>query len=133
MSGQVWLTTATVEGHDDFAICLDKDSGKILFNEKVFHSDNPEPLGNGASMNCYATPSPVIEPGRVYVHFGSFGTACLDTRTGKALWKRDDLRCRHYRGPASSLIHFENLVILTMDGADLQYHVALDKKTGKTI
>ena len=133
MGGQVWLTTATDDGHDFFAICVDADSGKIRFNEKVFHSDNPEPLGNGASMNCYATPSPVIEPGRVYVHFGSFGTACLDTSTGKALWKRDDLRCRHYRGPSSSLISFENLLILTFDGADLQYLAALDKQTGKTV
>src|SRR6266516_2305388 len=115
MSGQVWLTTATVEGHDDFAICLDKDSGKVRFNEKVFHTDNPEPLGNGASMNCYATPSPVIEPGRVYVHFGSFGTACLDTKTGKTLWKRDDLRCRHYRGASSSPVEYQNLIILTFD------------------
>lgn len=133
MGGQVWLTTATQDGHDFFAMCLDADSGKILFNEKVFHTDNPEPLGNGASMNCYATPSPLIERGRVYVHFGSFGTACLDTATGKVLWKRDDLRCRHYRGPSSSLVSFENLLILTMDGADLQYHAALDKNTGETV
>src|SRR5207247_5204914 len=34
---------------------------------------------------------------------------------------------------SSSLVSFENLVILTMDGADLQYHVALDKKTGQTV
>lgn len=133
MGGQVWLTTATVEGHDFFAIGLDAETGKIRFTEKVFHSDNPESLGNGASMNCYATPSPLIEPGRVYVHFGSFGTACLDTETGKVLWKRDDLRCRHYRGPSSSLVSFEDLVILTMDGVDAQYHVALDKTTGKTV
>lgn len=133
MGGQVWLTTATVDGHDFFAIGVDANTGKILFNENVFHSDNPESLGNGASMNCYATPSPVIEPGRVYVHFGSFGTACLDTTTGKVIWKRDDLRCRHYRGPSSSLVLFENLLILTFDGVDLQYHVALDKRTGKTV
>ncbi|MHB8523765.1 MAG: outer membrane protein assembly factor BamB family protein [Limisphaerales bacterium] len=133
MGGQVWLTTATDDGHDFFAVGVDAETGQIRFNEKVFHSDNPEPLGNGASMNCYATPSPVIEPGRVYVHFGSFGTACLDAATGKVLWKRDDLRCRHYRGPSSSLVLFENLVILTMDGADLQYLVALDKLTGKTV
>lgn len=98
--------------------------------EKLFHSDNPEPLGNGASMNCYATPSPVIEPGRVYVHFGSFGTACLDTRSGQTLWKRDDLPCRHYRGASSSPVLFENLLILTFDGANLQYLAALDKQTG---
>src|SRR5262249_17110259 len=133
MNGQIWLTTATEDGHDFFAICVDADTGRVRFNEKLFHSDSPEPLGNGASMNCYATPSSVIEPGRVYVHFGSFGTACLDTTTGQPGWKRDDLRCRHYRGPSSSLISFENLVILTMDGADLQYHVALDKKTGATV
>jgi outer membrane protein assembly factor BamB len=133
MGGQVWLTTAAVDGHDFFAICVDVDTGKVRFTEKLFHSDNPESLGNGASMNSYATPSAVIEPGRVYVHFGSFGTACLDTTSGKALWKRDDLPCRHYRGPASSPVLFENLLILTFDGADLQYHAALDKKTGKTI
>ena len=133
LSGQVWLTTATEDGHDFFAICVDAETGKIRFNEKVFHTDNPEPLGNGASMNGYATPSPTIEPGRVYVHFGSFGTACLDTTSGKVLWKRSDLPCRHYRGPSSSVVLFENLLILTMDGADLQYHVALDKKTGQTV
>src|SRR5207249_3734955 len=32
-----------------------------------------------------------------------------------------------------SLVLFENLIILTMDGADLQYHVALEKKTGQTV
>jgi outer membrane protein assembly factor BamB len=133
MNGQVWLTTATQDGHDFFAIRVDADTGKISLNEKVFHSEQPESLGNGASMNSYATPSAVIEPGRVYVHFGSFGTACLDTKTGKTLWKREDLRCRHYRGPSSSPVLFENLLILTFDGADVQYLVALDKKTGATI
>lgn len=133
LGGQVWITTATEAGHDCYAIGLDADTGEIRFNERVFHTDNPEPLGNGASMNCYATPSAFLEPGRVYVHFGSAGTACLDTSNGKVLWKRDDLPCRHYRGPSSSPVSFEDLIILTMDGADLQYHVALDKRTGRTV
>jgi outer membrane protein assembly factor BamB len=133
MNGQVWVTTATESGHDYFAIAVDAETGRILHNVKAFHTDNPEPLGNGASMNGYATPSSVIEPGRVYVHFGSAGTACLDTATGRPIWKRNDLPCRHYRGPSSSLVTFDNLVILTMDGADLQYHVALDKATGQTV
>ncbi|OGV57580.1 MAG: hypothetical protein A2283_07935 [Lentisphaerae bacterium RIFOXYA12_FULL_48_11] len=131
MGGQIWLTTATTNGHDFFAICVDAETGHIRFNEKLFHCDNPEPLGN--KVNCYAAPSPVIEHGRVYIHFGSYGTACLDTSTAKVIWKRQDLPCRHYRGPASSVILFENLLILTMDGVDLQYLVALDKKTGETV
>ena len=81
MDGQIWLTTATEDGHDYFAICVDADTGKVLHNKKLFHSDEPEPLGN--KLNCYAAPSPAIEPGRVYVHFGSYGTACLDTATGE--------------------------------------------------
>ncbi|MCD6395322.1 MAG: PQQ-binding-like beta-propeller repeat protein [Planctomycetes bacterium] len=131
MNGQIWLTTATLEGNDFFVICVDADSGRIRFNEKIFHSDNPEPLGN--NMNCYASPSPVIEAGRVYVHFGSYGTACLDTATCKVLWNRTDLPCRHYRGPGSSPVLFNDLLIVTMDGVDVQYVVALDKRTGKTV
>ena len=131
MDGQVWLTTATPDGHEFFAICVDAGTGAIRFNEKLFHADNPEPLGN--PMNGYASPSPTIEPGRVYVHFGSYGTACLDTRTFEVLWTRDDLPCRHYRGPGSSVILFEDLLILTMDGVDVQYLVALDKATGRTV
>ena len=133
LNGQIWLTTATEDGTDLYAICVDADTGRVRFNELVFHTDTPEPLGNGKGMNCYATPTPVLEKGRVYIHFGSPFTACLDTGTGKILWKREDLKCRHYRGPSSSVVSFENLILLTFDGADLQYLVALDKKTGKTV
>ncbi len=131
MDGQIWLTTATEDGHDFSILCVDAVTGKIVHNKKLFHCVSPEPLGN--NMNCYAAPSPAIEPGRVYAHFGSYGTACVDTSTGNVLWQRDNLRCRHYRGPSSSVVLFDNLVILTFDGADLQYTVALDEQTGKNI
>ncbi len=131
MDDRIWMTTAFTNGTDFFAVCVDAETGKILFNEKLFRCDNPEPLEN--KVNCYASPSPVIEKGRVYVHFGSYGTACLDTSDAKVLWQRNDLPCRHYRGPGSSLVIFEDLLILTMDGVDVQYMVALDKKTGKTV
>jgi len=131
LEGQVWLTTATIDGHDFFAICVDAGTGQVRFNEKVFHTENPEPLGN--NVNGYASPSPVIEPGRVYVHFGSYGTACLDTATGQVLWERRDLSCRHYRGPGSSPILFDNLLILSFDGVDVQYVTALDKTSGGNV
>lgn len=131
LEGHLWLTTATRDGHDFFVIGVEADSGRIRLQEKLFHAKHPESLGN--PMNCYASPSPVIEPGRVYVHFGSYGTAALDTKTGEVLWKRSDLPCRHYRGPGSSLLLFEDLLILTMDGVDVQYLVALDKDTGRTV
>ncbi len=131
LGGQVWVTTATPEGNDFYAICVDAESGQIVFNERLFHSDSPEPLGN--NVNSYASPSPVIEPGRVYVHFGSYGTACLETATKTVLWQRTDLPCRHYRGPGSSLILYEDLLIVTFDGVDQQYVTALDKSSGNTV
>src|SRR5580704_8538582 len=85
LGSQIWLTTATLDGHDFFAVCVDTESGNILFNRKLFHCDEPEPLGN--DLNCYASPSPVIEAGRVYVHFGSYGTAALDTADFQVVWK----------------------------------------------
>lgn len=131
LGDQVWLTTATEDGKEFYALCVDFETGRVRFNEPLFHCESPEPLGN--RLNSYASPSPVIEPGRVYVHFGSYGTACLDTRTFTVLWKRNDLPCRHYRGPGSSPILFEGLLILTMDGVDVQYLVALEGQTGRTV
>lgn len=133
MDNQVWLTTATMEGNDFYVLCFDATTGEMVANEKLFHSDDPQSMGNGGQDNSYATPSAVVEPGRVYVHYGSFGTACLDTATRKVIWKREDLKCWHYRGASSSPVLFENLLILTFDGADLQYLVALDKRTGETV
>lgn len=131
MDGKIWLTTATPDGHDFYALSLDAKSGKIIHSKRLFHCANPEPLGN--NVNNYAACSPAIEPDRVYVHFGSYGTACLDTNTGETIWKRDDMPCRHYRGPSSSVVLFENFAILTFDGADYQYVTALDKATGETV
>jgi outer membrane protein assembly factor BamB len=131
LGDQIWLTTATPDGRDFFALCVEASSGKIIFNEQIFHCDTPEPLGN--NLNSYASPSPVIEEGRVYVHFGSYGTACIDTGGFKVLWKRDDLPCRHFRGPGSSPVLFNGLLILTMDGIDVQYLIALDKRTGQRV
>jgi outer membrane protein assembly factor BamB len=128
--GQAWMTGATEKGNDFYAYCVALDTGKLLFEKKLFHCDNPEPLQN--TVNGYASPTGAIEKGRVYLHFGSYGTACLDTTTGETLWKRDDLKCRHYRGPGSSTILYKNLLILTFDGVDQQYVIALDKQTGKT-
>lgn len=128
---QVWVTNATEDGKKMSAVCLDRDSGDIVFDLLLFENKNPEPLGN--NVNGYGSPSPVIEEGRVYIHFGSYGTACLETATGKTVWERRDLPCRHLRGPGSSPVLYGDTVILTMDGADVQYLVALDKQSGKNV
>ena len=127
---QVWMTTATPDGKELFAVCVNADTGEIEHDIKVF--DIEEPMFC-IGYNSYGSPTPVVEEGRVWVHFGSAGTACLDTATGKTLWQRQDLPCDHLRGPGSSPITFRNLLIINFDGADHQYVVAMDKMTGKTV
>ena len=127
---QVWLTTATPEGRELSVLAIDRDDGHVLFDTKLFDVAKPE---DTRQYNSFASPTPVIEEGRVYVHFGSYGTAALDTRTGKAVWTRRDLPCNHWRGPASSPILYKGLLIVQFDGYDMQYAVALDKQTGRTV
>jgi outer membrane protein assembly factor BamB len=127
---QIWVTTATEDGRSLFAVCVHPDTGKILHDLKVFETEKPEHV---ASVNSYASPTPVIESGRIYVHYGTYGTACIDTQTGGILWTRRDLNCDHHEGPGASPILYQNLLILTVDGRDVQYVVALDKTTGKTV
>lgn len=127
---QVWLTTATEDGKQLFAMCIKADTGSVIHDIKVFDVEKPEFCH---ATNSYASCSPVVETGKVYVHFGSYGTALLDTTTGKTVWERRDLACDHFRGPASSPVIFEGLLILSFDGVDQQYLVALNKATGETV
>ena len=127
---QIWLTTATDDGKQSYAVCVDRKSGKIVHDLKLFETAKPQ---DTRQYNTFASPTPVIEEGRVYVTFGSYGTACLDTRTAEVVWTRRDLACLHWRGPASSPILFGNLLLMHFDDYDFQYVVALDKTTGKTV
>lgn len=126
---QIWLTTAAEDGRQFYAVCVDAKSGQIKHDVHLFDTETPDEIH---VTNSYASPTPVIEQDRVYVHFGTYGTACLDTRTGDVLWQRRDLPCNHWRGPGSSPILFEDLLIVHLDGYDLQYVAALDKQTGAT-
>jgi outer membrane protein assembly factor BamB len=75
----------------------------------------------------------VIEEGRIYVTFGSPGTACVDTQSGKVLWQRRDIACNHFRGAGSSPILHGDLLIMNFDGSDHQFVIALNKNTGQTV
>jgi outer membrane protein assembly factor BamB len=129
--GRLWFTSATSDGKEQFVYCVEAATGKVLHHKRVFENPKPEPLGNG--VNTYASPSCVLEHDAVYVHFGTYGTARLDPNTAEIVWQRRDINCRHYRGPGSSPVVFENLLILTFDGIDKQFTTTLDKRTGADV
>jgi outer membrane protein assembly factor BamB len=127
---QIWLTTATPDGKVQSALCVDLDSGKVLRDMVIYENEKPDFCH---PMNSYASCTPVIEEGRIYIHFGTYGTVCLDTKTGDRIWDRRDLKCNHFRGPASSPIVHDGMLVVAFDGFDYQYVVSLDTKTGKTV
>lgn len=125
---QIWFTTALDEGKSLQALCVDARSGKIVHEIEVFQVAEPLKIN---AKNSHASPTPVIEAGRVYVHFGTAGTACLNTATGEILWKNQDLKLDHKEGPGSSPILWRDLLLVNCDGTDVQYVAALNKTTGK--
>ena len=127
---QVWTSSATQNGKELFAVCTDFNSGKILKELMLFKPDSVQHIH---PTNSYATSTPCIEDGFVYVHFGTYGTACVDTHTFEIIWTRTDLNCDHMQGAASSPIIYKDLLILHIEGTDVQYLIALDKRSGKTI
>jgi outer membrane protein assembly factor BamB len=129
LGNQIWMSSATEDGQELFGICVDLESGRIIHDLHLFHVENPQ---FAHKFNSYGSPTPVLEPGRVYITFGSPGTACLDTTTGKVLWERRDFVCNHFRGAGSSPIIYKDKILMNFDGSDHQFVVALDKNTGKT-
>lgn len=145
LGDRIWLTTAIEQGvrravieTDDMqtaehvtlkALCLDSRGGKILWEVMLFDVDKPAPAH---WLNSWATPTPVVEPGRLYCDFGTYGTACLNAETGQVLWKQR-LPLDHQVGPGSSPVPYKDLLILVRDGRDAQYVAALDKATGQPV
>lgn len=124
---RIWLTTATEEGKSLRAMAVDRNTGAILQNVEVFHLKSGK-LTN--SKNSFASPTPVVEGDRVYLHFGAFGTACI-TQSGEIVWKTRLEYDNGQHGTGGSPVIYEDLLILSCDGNDVQFVVALDKATGK--
>ncbi|TWT58018.1 outer membrane biogenesis protein BamB [Thalassoglobus neptunius] len=125
----IWVTTATEDGSILGAVSVDARTGSIIKNLTIFEPESIEEIHHD---NSYASPTPVLSEGKLFVHFGTYGTACIDCQSGRKLWERTDLLVEHQGGPGSSPVLYEDLLIITLDGAQEQKLVALDTADGST-
>lgn len=125
---QVWLTTAKETGEEMYAVCVNLKTGKVEHDLKLFTVEDPPQI---KQFNSFASCTPVLEEGRGYFHFGTYGTVCLDLKTAKPIWTNTELHVDHWRGPASSPVVWKDSLFLTFDGYDKQYFACLDKTTGE--
>jgi outer membrane protein assembly factor BamB len=126
--GRVWLTTATRSGRDTSLrlLAFDAQSGSPALDVEVFRMRGD--LLN--AKNSHASPTPILAGDRVYVHFGAQGTAALTT-AGEIVWKTKlEYESQHGNGGSPELAG--DLLVISCDGFDQAFVVALDARTGKT-
>ena len=126
---RVWLTTATPARRDTSLrlMAFDLDTGRTALDVEVFKAPGATLLN---PKNSFASPTPIVDGDRVYVHFGADGTAALST-AGDILWKTKlYYESEHGNGGSPELVG--DLLIVNCDGFDQAFVIALDARTGKT-
>ena len=132
--GRVWVTASSeVPGASPRApdaslraLAFDVETGRAVVDVEVFRIKHP---GYINIKNSRASPTPIVDGDRVYVHYGADGTAALTT-SGEIVWKAQ-FPYESQHGNGGSPILYGDLLIMSCDGADLAFVVALDKQTGK--
>jgi outer membrane protein assembly factor BamB len=131
---RIFLTAAvsseTTDGEYSLrAMCLAGDTGKPTWDVEVFQetSRTTQRIHN---KNSHASPTPVTDGKRLFVHFGAHGTACLDL-DGQILWKNTGLNYPMNHGSGGSPVLVDDLLFFSCDGSENPFVVALDQATGK--
>ena len=127
---RAYCTTALDAGKSLRALCLSLADGKVLWDVEVFQNETVPPKHN---RNSYASPTPLLEGDRLYVTFGTMGTACLAAGDGKKIWENRELHWDHQNGPGGSMAGHGELLLIPCDGSDVQFEAALSKKDGKVV
>lgn len=111
-------------------ICIDGKTGKTQFEKTIFEQDDKAPSIH--KKNSHASPTPVAQGDRLFLHFGHQGTACT-ALDGSILWVNRDHAYAPVHGNGGSPIVAGKLLVFTCDGADASYTVALDQGTGREV
>lgn len=111
--------------------CLDRETGKIIWEREAFKGIPPQPRH---PRNSYASETPVTDGERVYSYFGNIGLYCYDM-DGKKLWeeKWGDFGIRGGWGPGISPVLHKDRIFIMNDNQKSSFLEALDKRTGKQI
>lgn len=124
----VWMTTAAEDGSAMSLLGVDLESGRLVHNIGLFRPTDIKEIHAG---NSYASPTPCVDGDHVYVHFGRYGTAAVDTSTGEVVWKNESVKVWHNSGPASSAVLAGGRLILVFDAMEESFVCGLDPATGE--
>ncbi len=130
--GRLFLTTAVGgDGGGDVslrALCVDAADGQVSWDIDLFHPP-PDRVRAIHQKNSLASPTPIVRDGRVYVHFGHMGTACLDAE-GHVLWRQTGIDYPPLHGNGGSPALVGDSLVFSCDGIRDPFVIALDAATG---
>ncbi|HEY1083748.1 MAG TPA: PQQ-binding-like beta-propeller repeat protein [Prosthecobacter sp.] len=134
---RIYLTTAVPMGGVEKpdverslrAVCLQAADGKVIWDQEVFMQNTGAAAVH--KKNSHASPTPVHEDGKLYVHFGHQGTACLNAADGAVLWKTQAFSYVPVHGNGGSPVVEGGLLIFNADAETDPVVIALDKTTGE--
>ena len=112
------------------AIAIDAATGTQIWQTDVFRQDTAK-APKIHSKNSHASPTPISDGKRLYVHFGHQGTACLDLDGKNSSGATPTLGYSPVHGNGGTPILVDGKLIYSADGGDKQFIVALDTATGK--
>ncbi len=132
VGGRVYLTTAVPQDNGDRslrALCLDAVKGEKLWDKEIF-LENGKQAPKIHGKNSHASPTPLVRDGKLFVHFGHQGTACLNL-DGTILWRNTSLSYAPVHGNGGSPILVDDMLVFSCDGSDKRFLVALNVSDGQ--
>ena len=125
---RLFLTSASPDGGKRWVHCLDRETGKLLWEREVTVA-SPEIIHK---MNTYATPTCATDGERVIAFFGPGGIHSFDLE-GEPQWSRELGRFPGPWGVAASPIIDGSLVFQNCDAEGPCSLVALSNATGEPV
>lgn len=122
---RIFLTAALNGGTNRIVVCLDRNSGRELWQRDV----QSAAVAETHPKNGYASPTPVTDGERVYAFFDSPGLVALDME-GKVLWTRSLGPFKNSYNMASSPVLCGDLVIQCCDQDEGSFVAAFDRANG---
>ena len=112
-------------------LCLDRDSGKLLWDKSIKASEATQNFGERVADHGYATATPATDGEAIYASFGVSGVVAYDM-DGNLMWQAGIGEGTAGFGSASSPVVYREMVYVNAS-IESDTLFAFDKKTGKEV
>lgn len=125
---KLFLTSAKEDTAERVAMCVDAESGKILWQRHYDSTVHPKHL-----RNSFASSTPAVDAERVYVCWSApeeYTLMALDHQ-GREVWRRNLGPFVSQHSGGTSPIVYQDMVIIGNDQDGISFLAALDAATGE--